>query len=126
MLTSSKVDFIHFQETSPKIHVMKTGSLLFVTYIVVPLSSVSILLLIYSYGVVNLYQSNLSNLKTTLSPKIGLFNQLDVLHTKKDKICAYTYNFCYIFFSASPSFSLGLGPLLLSFYFHKNMMIIMA
>ena len=89
------VDFIHFQETSPRIEILKTDCLPFVTYNI-SLCLQCLHLVNHSYSVENLYKL-FRQRENHLSLKRGLFKQLDVLHTKTQNMSIYLQFLLYFF-----------------------------
>ena len=95
MLALSEVDFIHFQETSPKIDVIHTGCPRFVTYDSgLPLQCLHFVT--YSLSVGNLYQL-FRQREDHSSLKKGLIKQPDVLHTKTQNMRRYLQFLTYFF-----------------------------
>ena len=82
LISKNAVDFIHFQETSPKTHVIKLGFLPFVTIDSgLPLQCLNLIIytIAIGYSVVNTSYLRKESLKR------GLLQQFDVLHTKNTK-----------------------------------------
>ena len=98
MLTLSKVDFVHLQETSLKIHVIKTRCLPLIAYNSgLPLQCLNFVTYTsFSYSVVNLYKK-FRQRENHINLKRGLYEQLDVLHTKTQNMHSIPTNLAIFF-----------------------------